>query len=363
MTPKLVLHVGPGKCGSSSIQNFFATQEFPCTESIRYKLLNPAVIAELNRQDADKSLLDEVQQQLSVDLRGCDCLILSHEVMLRNTQAAYNYCLLAKNITNNITIIGYCRKQSGFIKSAYSQWLFRSPERIREVNAIINRLKFDPNLFTGIERQLMASIENNFYSARQLSGFNMLDWLSAYNNMAQLTRTLGVTLSIGTLPEKESNPSLIQDFCGRANLTLHSDIKDAHREKVNLSLDHSLVEAINTAICVGIDMMGPHERNDIISLLSSLMKTKVNLNGFLNELAAYTDWYYWTSNIMFCKQYGIDKEYFKPGPEIGKQEILYSMACENHKRSVNRSVVIERHQLLTASIIELCINLAKRGQV
>lgn len=359
---KLVLHVGPGKCGSSSIQNFFATQKLPCIESIRYKLLNPARIAKLNSQDTDKELLDEVMQQLYVDLSGVDCLILSHEFLFQNPHAVYNYCLLAKTLTPKVAIIGYSRRQSSFLASAYSQWLFRSPERIREVNAIINRLGLDPSVFTGLERQFIASIENDFYSARQLSGYSILDWHSAYNNIAQLTNTLGVTIKCGTLPKKESSPSLIQDFCGRANLTLHSDTKDAHREKANLSYDHSVIEAINTAICLGIDMMGPHECNEIMSMLSSLTKTTVDSDGFLSELASYTDWYYWPSNRMFCKQNGLEREYFMPGPEISKQEILDSIAHENHKRSMNKSVVIERHQLLTAKIIELCISLAKRGQ-
>ena len=359
---KLVLHVGPGKCGSSSIQSFFSTQNSSCIENIRYRLLNPAVISKLNSHDASKELLDEVMQQLSVDLRGCDCLILSHEFLFQNPYAVYNYCLMAKSLTEKVAIIGYCRRQSSFLASAYSQWLFRSPERIREVNAIINRLGLDPSVFTGLERQFIASIENDFYSARQLSGCNILDWHSAYNNIAQLTNTLSVTISCGALPKKESGPSLIQDFCGRANLTLHPDTKEAHREKANLSFDHSVIEAINIAIGLGIDMMGPHEGNEMISLLSSLMKTTDDSNGFVSELASYTDWHYWPSNLMFCKQYGLDREYFKPGPEISKQEILDFIAHENHKRSMNRSAVIERHQLLSARIIELCISLAKRGQ-
>ena len=361
MKTKLVLHVGPGKCGSSSIQNFFATQKFPCIESIRYKLLNPAIIAELNSHSVGKALLDEVMEQLSVDLRGCDCLILSHEFLFQNPYAVYNYCLLAKSLTEKVAIIGYCRRQSSFLTSAYSQWLFRSPERIREVNDIINRLGLDPRVFTGLERQFIASIENDYYSARQLSGYNILDWHSSYNNIAQLTNALSVTISCGALPKKESSPSLIQDFCNKADLALHSDTKEAHREKANLSFDHSVIEAINTAIGLGIDMMGPHESNEIISLLSSLMRKTVDSDGFISDLASYTDWHYWPSNQIFCKQYGLDREYFKPGPEISKQEMLDTIALENHRRTTNRSIVIDEHQLLTARIIELCVNLAKGG--
>jgi hypothetical protein len=361
VSTKLVIHVGPGKCGSSSIQNFFATQKFPCIESIRYKLLNPAIIANLNSQDADKALLNEVMEQLSVDLGGCDCLILSHEFLFQNPRAVYNYCLLAKNLTEKVTIIGYCRRQSGFLISAYSQWLFRSPERIREVNSIINRLGLDPSVFTGLERQFIASIENDFYSARQLSGYNILDWHGSYGNISQLTNALGVTISCGALPNKESSPSLIQDFCRRADLALHPDTEVAHRERANLSFDHSVIEAINTAIGLGIDMMGPHESNEMISLLSSLMKTTVDSDGFISDLSSYTDWHYWSANLMFCKQYELDLEYFQPGPEISKLEILETIALENHNRSMNRSIAIERHQLLTARIMELCIHLAKRG--
>lgn len=364
MEAKVVLHVGPGKCGSSTIQNFFSTNESPCVESIRFKLLDPRTIAKLNKQDPGKILLDEVKEELLIELRNCDCLILSHEFLFQCPCAIYNYCCLAKELAGKLVVIGYCRRQSSFLRSAYSQWLFRSTKRIKEVNEIVSSLNLDPGVFTGLERQFIASIENDFHSARQLSEYNIIDWHASYNNIAQLTESLGVDIRCGVLANSsDSSLSLVQDFCGKANLTLRPGIADDRAHKlVNKSYDHDVVEAINTAISLGFNLMGPHESNQIMSLLSTLVRAPVaSSDDFLSRLARYTDCFFWPSNQLFSKQYGLDSMYFKSVPETSKIAMLASIDYENHKRTKNRTLVAERYQMLTAKMIELCINLAQKN--
>jgi len=41
---RLIIHVGPGKCGSSSIQDFFSAQNKPCVEKTAYSLLSAVEI-------------------------------------------------------------------------------------------------------------------------------------------------------------------------------------------------------------------------------------------------------------------------------------------------------------------------------
>ena len=356
---RLILHVGPGKCGSSSIQQFFATQKCPCIQNTYYKLLSPSLIAELNSEEPSESLLDSFTRQLSQDLDGCDSLILSHEFLFQNPYAVKNICLLAKNLAERTTVIGYSRRQSNFLISAYSQWLFRSTERINEVNNVLDKLELDPVLFTGLERQIIASIENDFYSARQLSGYSILDWNNSYNNISQLIHKLGVVLKCGTLPNNESDVPLIQDFCTKADLTLHSRMKDTSIKTANLSFDHDVIEAINNAVNLGFEMMGPHESNDIINLLSSKMTTTTNKSStFLFDIKSYVDAYFWESNQNLCKQYSLNQTYFVPSRSFSKQEILDMIVHEAQKRSLHKSTIIENYRILSAMMIELCIKIA-----
>lgn len=158
----VVIHVGPGKCGSSAIQGFFSNAKSPCFERTYYKLLDPGTIRQLNRDDASEVLLAHVKEQIVSGIQNCDCLILSHECLFQSPNAIYNYCYLAKGVVEKVTIIGYSRRQSSFFKSQYSQWLFRAPERIREVNDTMTQIRLDQSVFTGLERHSLPQLKTTF---------------------------------------------------------------------------------------------------------------------------------------------------------------------------------------------------------
>lgn len=356
---KLILHVGPGKCGSSSIQQFFANQKNPCVQSTNYNLLNPREISELNHEFPNKSILATFTEQLLENLNRYDALILSHEYLFSCPYAIKNICCLAKNLVTKISIIGYSRRQSDFLVSAYSQWLFRSPDRINETTKILDELEIDSVLFTGLERQIIAFIANDFYSAR-LSECRILDWHNSYNNILQLVHKSDAVIKCGVLPNKESDISLIQDFCEKSELTLHEKVKSATLKVSNLSFNQDVVEAINNAIILGLDMPGPHESNAVIDLLSSkLSPMKKNSSEFLTNLKSYIDTYYLVSNKKLCKQYGLNETYFVPSKKFSKPEIIDMIVHEGYQRSLNKSTIIRNYRMLSAKMIELCIKLAK----
>ena len=359
----IIIHVGPGKCGSSSIQHFFLRNESPCAESTLFKMLDPSTIKRLNKENLDTALLAEVKDQILIDLRNTDCLILSHESLFQCPLAAYNYCYLANELAEKVVVVGYSRRQSVFFKSQYSQWLFRAPNRIMEVNEILSGIGIDQSVFTGLERQLIASISNDFYSARQLSGPSIHDWNSSYDNLVLLTGSLDVNICCGVLPGPLSpGNSLIQDFCVKAGLSLRPEIVSKNIIKTNHAWDDDIIEAINAAIAQGFDIVGPHEANGILSKLSATVDASdFSANVFLSSLEHYIDWFYWPSNQIFCKQYGLDSMYFKPvsGSEISKQEIISTIMSENHKRTEDQSITKKRYQTITAKLAKLCINLAK----
>ena len=356
----LILHVGPGKCGSSTIQHFFATQKNPCIQSTQYSLLNPLEIKELNSENPSKSILASFFEQLSKKINGCDTLILSHEFLFQNPYAVKNICSLAKDNVTEITIIGYSRRQSDFLVSAYSQWFFRSLDRIREVNSVLDKYELDAILFTGLERQLIASIANDFYSARQLSGYSILNWYNSYNNIQQLTHESDVKIKCGVLPNKEFNINLIEDFCKKAKLTPHHKIDNTILKTINVSFNEDVIEAINNAVNFGLEVPGPHDSNHVIQLLSSkITPTIKDSSEFSFNLRSYIDSYYLDSNIQLCNQYDLNETYFKSSRSFSKVEIIDIIINEAHQRTLNKSEIIKNYQMLSAKMIELCIELMK----
>lgn len=357
---RLILHIGPGKCGSTSIQQFFATQKKPCVQNTRYNLLNPQEILQLNREKPDESILATFAEQLSEKFIGCDALILSHEALFQNPYAVKNICYLAKSLVTKISIIGYSRRQSDFLVSAYSQWLFGSPDRINEITNVLDEFGLDSVLFTGIERQIMASIINDFYSARQLSGYSLLNWHNSYNNISQLVCESGAVIKCGVLPNKESDKPLIQDFCIKSELSLHVKMKDAIQKVYNVSFNQDVIEAVNNAVAFDLEVPGRPEINGVVRLLSSKMKKITpNSSEFMSNLKSYIDTYYWDSNHQLCKQYGLNKTYFSPSESFSKLKILDMIVHEGIQRSTNKSAIIENYRILSAMMVELCIKLAQ----
>ncbi|MGK7907111.1 MAG: hypothetical protein AB4040_07775 [Synechococcus sp.] len=357
---RLILHVGPGKCGSSSIQKFFATQKKPCIQNTHFLLLNPLEISKLNCEEPSESIFTNFTELLLDNLIGCDVLILSHEYLFQCPYAVKNICSLAKKLVKEISIIGYSRRQSDFLISAYFQWLFRSPDRIKETTYILDKLELDPVLFSGLERQLIASIANDFYSARQLSEYSILEWYSSYKKISQLVHESGAVTKCGVLPYKEPNISLIQDFCKKSDLTLRDEMKKVSQQVSNLSFNQDIIEAINNAVAFGLDVPGPHDSNAVLHLLSTKMvKSEKKSSDFLANLKSYIDTYYLTSNYNLCREYGLSKAYFTPSVQFSKLEILDKIIFEGQQRALNKSAVISDYRILSARMIELCLRLAK----
>lgn len=356
---KLILHVGPGKCGSSSIQQFFATHKNPCVESTNYIFLNPRDILILNKKEPNQELLIRYADQISESLLNCDTLILSNESLFQNPYTIKNICSLAESLVEKIFIIGYSRRQSGFLVSAYSQWLFRSSDRVNEIENVLDELELDSDLFTGLEKQLIASINNDFYSARQLSGCSIMDWNNSYTNISKLVSEHGALIKCGVLPKKRSHISLIQDFCEKSDLTLDSEMKGAVEQIVNLSFNQDIVEAMNNAISFGLDIPAPHDMNKVIGSLSSKIRViEQKSSEFLSNLKSYIDTYYFDSNIQLCNQYNLDETYFLPAKRLRKSEIMELIFEEGRQRSLDKSSIIKNYRMLSSIMVELCIKLA-----
>ena len=111
----LVIHVGPGKCGSSSIQRLFKSRRRPCVQKTRYIKLDKIEILKLNHEIPEESAVTAFTRLLSNNLNGCDVLILSHEFLFRCPYTIKNICKISTDLVSSISIIGYSRRQSDFL--------------------------------------------------------------------------------------------------------------------------------------------------------------------------------------------------------------------------------------------------------
>jgi hypothetical protein len=247
---KLILHVGPGKCGSSSIQKFFAQHKKTCRQKTHFKLLTPKEIEGLSREYPCGNTVDRFAKFLSGN-RRCDAIIVSHESLFHSPLAVRNICNLSRNLMDKKLIVGYSRRQSERFVSAYSQWVFRSSDRIKDRNQVLHKFDLNLALFSGLERHLIASIANDFYSAKQVYEHHICDWFNSYKSLSRFVCDPEAEIKCGILPSRISNVSLIEDFCDKCGLTLRDEVKDASRCMVNLKFDQDLVEAVDNAVELG----------------------------------------------------------------------------------------------------------------
>lgn len=358
---RLIIHVGPAKCGSSSIQHFFSIQNKPCVEKTAYFLLNAIEIHKLENQPDDQQATNYFQEILSKNLVNDNCLILSQEYLFQTPLVVNKICQLARDSTDDISVIGYCRQQSNFLISQYSQWLFRTPKRISETNKYIDHLGLDWKFFNGLERQLIASVYSNFTSARMLGGYPALNWNDSYQKLTEHISNKNINIHCGVLPNRDSTKTLLEDFCEKAKLTLLAETKNTESQISNPSFSIHIVEAINNAILHGYEMPNPHSKNSLIeSLSANLTQKSKTQSDFIVKLKTYIDGYYWESNKLHCNRYNLNPDSFVNPKPINKSQIMDIIQKEDERRKQNPSEAIDNYRALSAKLMQLCITLSEK---
>ena len=350
---RLIIHIGPGKCGSSTIQDFFQSKNDPCIEKTGFVLLHPKLVAKLNRESPRKERLLELRELIDSAIANKDVLILSHEFLFQCPFSIRNICRLIQDEVSDIRIIGYSRRQSGFMASSYAQWLFRSPERVQEVCDILERAEINTDVFSGLERHFIASILDEFNSARQMSNHLILDWNRSYKAIQDIIWSAKARVVCGLLPMKGEGESLIQDFCDKAELKLKDSSEKGLRSIRNKSFDPSLVEQINKALLGGAKVPGPHSNNKSLYILSSLTGAgSFEESAFMASLKSYVDAYFQESNIKLCETYGLDASYFHEEQAITKSEIM-NIVRNEMKRRKTEGILEPKRSLLTSVYLKL----------
>lgn len=296
---RLILHIGPGKCGSTSIQNLFAQHTQPCAERTFFYLLKPSDFTDLETDAVDDARTARLDALLTDAVSKANIVILSHEFLFQTPKAMGIITERARLIFDDVRIIGYVRPQSSLFRSSYSQWLFRVPDRLAEVSSVLQSQGLKPHMFTGIERQFIASMLDKYHSARQLSGYRLLDLWEGYS---AIETACGLKPMVGSLTGKDR--SLLADFCEKAGLSLRSDITE---QRANTAFHPHVVEGVTAAIVAGHDVMGPHEGNEKLITLSKGQPKYLDFNdSFMRVLSTHIDNDFKAANKTLCNHYDLD---------------------------------------------------------
>ena len=341
----LIIHLGPPKCGSSSIQQFFQEYKNPCIQNTKFIRLNTQTTNMLNQEDVMEN--NGFVRRLHKNIDLFDCLIVSHESLFHNPVAIKNICKFAASKVAKIIIIGYSRRASSFLISAYNQWWFRSPRLVNEYENIMLDFEIKPLHFLGAERLLIVYILNDFVIRTP----PIMNWNSSYDAIEKLVSPYNAKISAGILPNKNSLVSLVQDFCNRADLTLKNKYKTVEL-KSNPTFNTHVTESITNAVEIGLNIPNPHSENDFFHDFSKMFNSELyHDNKFFLTLQEYIDSYFYESNLDYCNKYNLDKNYFEISKKYQKNEILDIIKSEERMRIADNTI-LKKYKNLSGTMAE-----------
>ncbi len=341
---KVILHIGPPKHGSSSIQQFFETHGNKLTNQVRYHFLSPNFVEELEA-DSERSI-KKIKRILNSSHRHTSSIIFSQEHLYNNLNAIKNISkLLSAN--DRLIVIGYCRRQSSYIKSAYSQWIFRQKECNDKVNETLHSLKIPTYLFSGIEKYLIAQINADFLAQGISDDYN---YHYRFTEIAKCVEQYGGIIKLSSFPTKKNSYNLIKKFLDSAEVQLTGDSSLFNDIRANIKFQDIYIEGFNNSMQYDLTYPSPHT-NRVLNKLPQLTDHPQVINSkFLKKLFYYTDAFFWNDNRKLCKKYGLDENEFMPCENTSKQEIKVIINKEIKYRLENPYNVIDFYRQLCGKL-------------
>jgi len=345
----LIIHVGPPKCGSTSIQRFFGMHENPCIEKTKFVPLTGKILEVLSQDEVENS---DFINLFEGSLKESDCLIVSHEALFHSPKALENICMVASKRVTEITIVGYSRKVAGFIISRYNQWGFRRTENDKDIERILLENELDPVQFMGVEKEIIWHILTDF------SEIQIANWYHSYGEIEKVVSPYDVEVRAGILQNKESNESLIENFCKTANLSIREDRKD-EKIRSNIQFSSHLTESIKIAGEMGLNVPTPHTDNEFFREFSKIIDSEMVVNyEFLSILREYVDSCFYESNLKFCRKYNLNQSYFAASEQYSRNEILEIIKAEQRKR-IEDQTLTKRYRELSGILAAACFKYYK----
>lgn len=345
---RIVLHVGPEKCGSSSIQAAILGPATALHDHLTGILLRPAEVLELDCDHPDAAVEDRFHaliMQAQAAHPG-KVLVLSHEMMFKMVRVLCNLSRIAQAHAEEVLVVAHVRRQSDFLVSAFGQWLFRAPARIAESAAVLRDHGLDPSVFWGVERHLIAVILGGWEVGRQLSGHLYLDWS---RSVPERVEALAVPLSVGVLPRPGFARPLIADFLGRIGLP--ETLAAAVEQLRNPAFPPALIEGVFAAIEAGHAMPGPHEHNDFFERMGAVTAGgEKPAEPFLSLLRDRVDTAFAAANTIFAGQFDLPAAYFAPDRQVTQAQAEDAIRREAQARAALPSALRAREQAARAAL-------------
>ena len=360
---KMIIHIGPQKCGSTSIQNFLKEIKQFSDQNISYTRFKWKNFGGREAWHRRESLPPQTAYQVTEHLRTClennDIVIFSEEGFGNNMLSIRSLCEIASKIFDEVIIIGYARRPSKFLVSYYHQWSFRKGGWIDRTFKELKDLNIATQLFSGLESELIMHCFLDFPRERipPKREVNLYNWLYYYKLIREIVRGSKAVLKCGLLPQRGSGVSLIEDFCEKAGIVLKEGVHP-ERSKANTAFPSYFVEATALAISLKEDMPSEHE-NQLVEFLLPMMQRDRYESLLLTQLSNYIDSYFWSDNQLFCEEYQLDKEYFKPAKLLSKADITEIVQQEQERRLKEPWAIIDQQQEMIVKLTQLTYNLGK----
>lgn len=325
---RIILHIGPEKCGSTSIQQSVAKGG----EDHHSLLLDPYLLIGLDHAEPDSNAIAALTRQIDTKLSHAPnkALVVSHEMIFKSQPMLRVMAKICTRLSDHVEAIMYVRRQSDFAVSGFGQWHFRSPERLREARAVLDNHAIDASVLYGVERHLIAGLLGNWRVFRQPSGHLYLNWHSSVAEAQETLAAYDVALSVGVLPRAGFDGDLVGDFLHRAHLKSlgHTDIEATK----NQSFHAALIEATVNAIEAGFDMPGPHEANDFFAKMGQLKFGELVHDDLLATLKSHIDHAFWDQNQKFAACYDHPSAYFVPDMNVMDRAVEHSVRAAQRRR-------------------------------
>ncbi|WP_144213668.1 hypothetical protein [Shewanella donghaensis] len=362
---KVIIHVGPGKCGSFSLQKIFL--DASRSRHLGYIKVAPNTIKAMESNSLETGEVDELFDAIKKLVNSFPLVIISHEFFFQNLNAIVKLATNVKQFARSVTVVGFCRPQSAFLASAYSQWIFRDKTRLIEIDDILRKACFNPILFSGVERYYIAAVLTGFDSARQRSGRNILDWYKHYSQLAIMLKPLNIKVKVEQLLSGGTNVTLAKNFCRLSDLNADYFTKYATSLNViNPAYNEHLVEVIANGNRLGLDMIPNEHYNDRLLSFSNLQNIAPCFNSkVLDKLKLYVSWYFEDSNTRLADEFQFDFNFpegkyingsvFAKDKECELNLILKFLRSEQELRLIDIESILLYHQQISSLLLKAVI--------
>lgn len=325
---RIVLHIGPEKCGSTSIQRAITDPGAPWAGALHGIVLNPYLVVALE----DPASAANARAQIGALISQAQAahpgktLVLSHEMIFKSLPILTAMAEIARDHSESVTAIAYLRRVGDLILSGFRQWHFRAPERLQAARDLLIQNGLEPDLFSAHERHLIAALlRDDADIARQPSGHSYVNWAHSVPERALALREAGAHLSLGVVPRRAGDPPLVADFLRRAEIQADTPPTKGTTPNIpaepiaNPGFAAPLVEAVAQAVLAGHPMPGQHEANNFMvdsADLTVLRTLPAEGDSALGWLCAALDGARAEANRAMASDYALPHDYFAPDQPI-----------------------------------------------